>query len=201
MAKSTSKHDRKVHRDRVRQFVVEYVIDLNMRRAYTAVFPDAPTADRSLQAKAHRFLNQPHVREAVEAELAQRAARLRIEGDTYLRMLHDLCVFDPADFFDAHGNALPIHLVPVTARRAIASVATVLRNAKAGDGVIDEVLTYRFADRRASVELMLKHLGLLVDRKETGKPGSFARMTEDEKRAKLREYMAQLEEADAGRVM
>lgn len=180
-------------KDEIAIFVREYIIDFDATRAARAACGDRRQSRASIHNRASELLKRPDVRAMIDAAIAERAERLELDGDTYLRILHDLCVFDPADLYDAHGNARPIHQVPKRARMAITSMQTVLRNAAAGDGIVDRVLAYRYADRRGSVELMLRHLGLLVDRKETGKPGEFARLDLAEKKKLLRELVAKMD--------
>lgn len=169
-------------------FIAAYLKHLNATQAAI----EAGYAKKTAQVTGAKLLSKAMVRQQIDAALEARKERLNLDGDLYLGILHDLCTYDISRCLDAKGNFRPLKDWPERERRAIAGVESIIKNAKAGDGHLDEVLKARFADRSRNVELMLTHLGLLVTRSEKGKPGEFDRLTIDEKRAKAAELAAEL---------
>jgi hypothetical protein len=68
---------------------------------------------------------------------------------------------------------------PRPLRRALAGFEVVVRNGD-GKGQTDIVQKLRFHDKPKALELMCKHLALFVERREVGRPGEFATLTDDE---------------------
>lgn len=169
-------------------FVAAYLKHLNATQAAA----EAGYSKKTANEQGARLLAKASVRQQIDAALAERKERLNLDGDLYLGILHDLCTYDVSACLDARGNFLPVGDWPERERRALAGVESIIKNAKAGDGVTDEVLKARFADRSRNVELMLTHLGLLVTRTERGKPGEFANLSIEEKREKARQMAAKL---------
>ena len=170
------------------RFVAEYLVDLNATQAAIRAGYSRKTAN----AQGARLLTNVSVRDSISRGKAERKERLELDGDLYLGILHDLCTFDLASVLDAKGNFLPLGQWPARERLALAGIETIVKNAKAGDGVVDEVLKARFTDRKGNVELMLRHLGLLVDRSERGKPGEFSGLPLEQKKAKAEELARRL---------
>lgn len=166
---------------RQERFILEYLKDVNATQAAIRAGYSAKTANRI----GARLLTNVVISAAVEQGKAARLKRLELDGDLYLGILHNLCTYDVGKCLDTQGNFLPVGEWPEPERLALSGVETIIKNAKAGDGVVDEVLKARYSDRRASVELMLRHLGLLVDRKEVGKPGEFDQMSLEQIDAEL----------------
>jgi hypothetical protein len=69
---------------------------------------------------------------------------------------------------------------PQRIRRSISAIEVVLKNAHAGDGHIDHVLKVKFHDKTRVLELLAKHLGMLIERREVGTPGSFSKLSDQE---------------------
>jgi uncharacterized LabA/DUF88 family protein len=68
--------------------------------------------------------------------------------------------------FDGNGNHRPIHALSQEEADLIGGYEVILKNAKAGDGVTDEVLKVKLRDPAKYVEMAAKYLGLLQERVE-----------------------------------
>jgi hypothetical protein len=68
---------------------------------------------------------------------------------------------DPREFFDEHGNFIPVNKWTAAMAAAVASVEVVIKNAKAGDGITDRVLKIRFWNKNTAIELDYKSFGLM----------------------------------------
>ena len=106
-------------------------------------------------------------------QLPQQATRLRaaavqkhaeLTAEAVVEQIARGALYDPGDFVDAAGNYKPVHELTEAQRQCIASVEVILKNAAAGDGVVDRVLRYKFVDRAKFVDMAAKLHGLLVSR-------------------------------------
>lgn len=139
----------------------------------------------SARVTASEYMNDPTVQEAIAAAHKEALDYLQVDVNEYLEQLDAICRFDLADCYDKDGRLLSIHKMPKKARMALAGMEVVMKNAKAGDGKIDEVLKIRPTSKIEALVAMLKVRGQLVNRSEKGKPGDFAKMTRQEVLDKL----------------
>lgn len=121
----------------------------------------------------------------------QRLADL-IDPDRALREAARLAYFDIRELFDASGSLLPVKKWPDHVAAAVGGIEVIIKNAKAGDGVMDTVHKLKITDKTPALTLLFRHLGLIVDRKETGKPGEFSGLGTAEKLAKVEELLAKV---------
>jgi phage terminase small subunit len=140
------------------KFIEEYLVDLNG----SAAARRAGLRNRSDQA-AYTVLQRPHVKKEIRARLAARAKKLAVTSENVLKELSQIAFFDPALIFDELGRLKDIRDIPEFARKVIASIET---RVEAGSrGIKPEIVTkIKFTDKTRSLELLMKHLGLLVDR-------------------------------------
>lgn len=101
----------------------------------------------------------------VKRKAAERLADL-IDPDRALREAAKLAYSDVRDLFDAEGNLKPIRDWPDHLAGAVASVEIVKKNLAAGDGQTDTVHKLKLWDKPKNLEMLFKHLGLLVERLE-----------------------------------
>lgn len=144
-------------------FVREYLKDLNATQAAIRAGYSKKTA-RSI---ASENLSKPAISEAVRLGVEKRAAKAEVTSDFVLGQLLKLACIDPADLFDENGNLKSIHDIPAAARQAISSVETETRRERNGPDKEDvEVVTtkkVKLWDKKGSLELLARHLGLLKD--------------------------------------
>lgn len=101
----------------------------------------------------------------VKRAAAERLADL-IDPDRALRESASLAYSNVKALFDEHGNLLPIHQLPDHIAAAIGSIEVVKKNLAAGDGQTDTVHKIKLWDKPKNLEMLFKHLGLLVERLE-----------------------------------
>jgi phage terminase small subunit len=147
---------------RQRRFVEEYLIDLNATRsAKTAGY-----AESSASVAGSELLANPKIATAVTIAQAERSARTAITADRVLREVARLAFFDAGEVFDFTGGSItlkPGSEIPEDARRAIVGVK--LKQSRAINGEPkSETLDIRLADKRASLELLMRHMGLFNDK-------------------------------------
>lgn len=90
--------------DRQERFVLEYAIDQNA----SAAAGRAGYSPKSRGAQAARLMNDPLVRERIQAELADLFARLRLNATEVLQRQVRAAYLDPAKLFDARQEAIPL---------------------------------------------------------------------------------------------
>lgn len=99
----------------------------------------------------------------VQRKAAERLADL-IDPDRALREAATLAYSDVRQLFDEHGNLKPMKDWPDSIAPAVASVEIVKKNLAAGDGMTDTVHKLRLWDKPKNLEMLFKHLGLLIER-------------------------------------
>jgi len=120
----------------------------------------------------------------VQRKAAERLADL-IDPDRALREAARLAYSDIRTLFDASGNLLPLQHWPDGIAAAVSAVEIVKKNLEAGDGHTDTVHKLKLWDKSKSLEMLFKHLGLLVDKVQLEVKGDaelLARLAEGRKR-------------------
>ena len=136
-----------------RLFVAEYLKDFNATRAYIRAGYEAHSA----HSAGPRLLENVEVNAAIEEALKRREHRVEVDRDEVLLTLIRSLGQDVAQAYDEHGRPLPIHQIPVEVRKLIHGI-------EMGDDGRPKKL--RFLDKAKSLELALRHKGLLHDKLE-----------------------------------
>lgn len=89
-----------------------------------------------------------------EDRLKESVARVLLE-------LQRLALNDPTQALDEKGNLRPISEWPLDLRRSISGLE--VSETKAGESAVTRLSKVRFADKRASLESIGKHLGMYVN--------------------------------------
>lgn len=171
------------------RFVEEYLIDLNgsaayLRSGYRSKNPDVD---------AQRLLVNPSIRVRIDIALAERSKRTGVNADIVIQELARIALVNPIDVIDQDTGEIKASSIDDAA--AIASVRVKVTPTKNGDSVEREV---RMADKLKALELLGKHLGMFVDRKEiTGKDGGpiqLEAMTAEQREQRIRELLDKRDE-------
>lgn len=175
----------KPHRQR-ELFAKEYVIDLNGTRAAIAAGYSAKTAD----VKASQLLAEVKVQRLVDNLLSARASKLDLKAEQVVEELRRLAFANMQDYMRVNADGWPELDLSTLTRDQAAAIQEFSEDATGGtgDGERRQVLRRRFklADKRGSLELLGRHLGMFQDNvKVTGLEG-------------LAERMAALRKSDAG---
>ena len=146
------------------RFVAEYLIDLNASEAAIRAGYSRKTA-RSIGSE---LLTNPDISAALAEKQAKQLARADLTAARVLEEMRRLAFFDIADFFDVDGNLKPVTDIPVEARAAIAGLEIARANLDPKDGKKSEEWLHKIklAPKQASLEMLAKHFGLLIERVE-----------------------------------
>lgn len=145
------------HRQRL--FVAEYLKDFNGKQAAIRAGYAAPNAE----VTASKLLRQAKVQAEVAKAQDARARRIGIDADRVLEEVRRLALSDVRGLFDEDGNLRPLSELTDEQAAAIAGVEVIIKNAKAGDNQTDTIHKIRVWDKPKSLEMLMKHLGLLKE--------------------------------------
>jgi phage terminase small subunit len=166
-------------------FVAEYLKDLNATQAAIRAGYSEAWANKN----AHRLTVTDGIQRAI------RSARERLFEAQLMSTIEaqaltaEIARFDIGTIQDDRGNLKSISEWPETARRVVAGVEVIIKNAKAGDGVTDEVLKLKLPDRNKALDMIHRiHGAYAADKLEVS--GEIAtvekRLIEARKRAAAR---------------
>lgn len=146
MAKLTAKQQR---------FVDEYLIDLNATQAYIrAGYKNFDSAG----VEASKTLNNPKIRKAVDEAMAERSKRTGINQDRIVQELAKLALVNISDVIDLENATIKVGAT----REDLACIQSIkIKPTEFGDE--REV---KFYDKKGSLELLGKHLGMFKDKLE-----------------------------------
>lgn len=140
------------------RFVAEYLVDLNAHQAAVR----AGYSPRTAMQIGSALLKKPHVAAAVAAGKAKQLDRLEISADRVLAEAMRLAFADLGQAFDEDGKLLPLSEMPEDVRRALSGVELVEMPGDTGA----QLRKVKLWDKPKSLELLMRHLGLLKDKVE-----------------------------------
>jgi len=176
----------KVHRrdnmasDREKQFIIEYLVDLNATQAAIRAGYSARTAKQ----QAQRLIKKDSVQAAIQKEMNKRARRTEITADKVLEEYAKLGFSDVTDYLQVVTERIlvghdketgePISdisqfvLMKDTKDIPPEKLAAISEIKQAKDGSI----SFKLHDKKGALDSIAKHLGMFVDRTEvSGKDG------------------------------
>jgi phage terminase small subunit len=169
---------------RQQRFVEEYLIDLNATQAAIR----AGYAPQSADVEGARQLRNASVRARIDIALAERSKRTGVNADIVIQELAKIARVNPIDVINPDTGEIKAGSTDDMA--AIASVKVKVTPMKNGTAVEREV---KMADKLKALELLGKHLGMFVERKElTGKDGGpiqLEAMTDEQREQRIRELL------------
>lgn len=141
-------------------FVAEYRKDLNatqaaIRAGYTAKKANVAGAD---------LLSNPNIAKVLAQETQKALDEVGIDATRVLREIGRLAFSDVRSLFDSSGNLKPLHTLKDAEAAAIAGCEVIVKNAQAGDGHMDTVHKIKVWDKPKNLEMLAKHLGLLIEK-------------------------------------
>lgn len=143
-------------------FVLEYLVDLNATQAAIRAGYSKKNAD----VIGPEVLGKAWVRAAVDARMVVRREKIELTAERVLEEVCSLAFVDARSFWDAKGNVKPFSELTAGQGAALAGFEVIIKNAKAGDGVTDEIHKFKFWDKTRALEMLMKHFGQLTEKVE-----------------------------------
>ena len=133
-------------------FCQEYLIDLNATQAAIRAGYSVKTAGQ----QGFDLLKNPEIQSRITKNMKKREERTEITQDRVLKELGRLAFLDIRKAFDDNGNLLPIKDMDDETAAAISGLEVV----RAGEGFTDITSKIRLIDKKGSLELVARHLGM-----------------------------------------
>ncbi len=138
-----------------KRFADNYLHTLNATKAYLAVRPNVTR--RTAEANGHRLLRKAEVARYIEQQQQAIREAASIDIQRVVQELAHIATFDPRKLFDGDGRPVPITKLEPSAASALAGVEVSAQTGPGGE--TSRVLKYRFADKSAALDKLMKHLG------------------------------------------
>jgi phage terminase small subunit len=153
-----------------KRFVAEYVKEPNGKKAAIK----AGYSKKCSKQSAHENLTKPYLKEAVENKLEAVHKKIGLDTEKILKELLRIATSDLRQAFKEDGTLKPIHELPDDIAKAISGVE--VDETFEGHG-LDRTWTgytkkLKLWDKNKSLEMLAKHLKLLVERIEISKDES-----------------------------
>jgi phage terminase small subunit len=133
------------------------------KAAREAGFPSLTKDSKRLNRVACNLLRRPEVKEIIEKEMNERAARLRINADWLLMRMAAEVEADIADLYNPDGSIKPVHEWPPVWRQGLVAGFEVeeLFQGKGDDRVpIGRLRKVKLTDRTRIKELIGRHINV-----------------------------------------
>ena len=141
------------------RFAQEYLLDCNGAQAAVR----AGYSARGARQTARKLLQRPRVQQALRAEMEARSARVRVDADQVLRELWALAFARITDVVELRDGKLELRDLGQLTDEQRAAIEAV-EETKHGWRV-------RLHSKERALELLMRHLGMLVERREVSGPG------------------------------
>ena len=165
--------------DNQRLFVKEYIA-CNFNGAKAA--RNAGYKEKNARITAAELLKKPHIQVALSKEVEKRLKSIDVTAERVLSEIKTISFFNIQDVYDENGIIIPVQDLPPTVASNIAEV--VLDSSQ-------NIIKYKFFDKRGALEMFAKYFKLLTDKHEiTGADGSLIGLSDDQLDAKIKKLMA-----------
>lgn len=144
-------------------FCNEYLVDLNATQAAIRAGYSKRTANRI----GPENLSKPVIAAAIAEARSKLAEKTEITQKRVIEEYAKPAFLDPRKFYDDDGNLIPVHKLPAEVAAALTGmdVSTVVNK---DNGTVTTVTKFKFADKKAALDSLAKHLGMFVDRVKHG---------------------------------
>lgn len=145
-------------------FADEYLIDLNATRAYKAAYPKVKK-DTAAATNGGRLLRNAEVEKYIQERMQERQERTEITQDMVLKELARLGFYDVRKLFGDNGQ--PLRITELDDATAACVTGVKVKELFDQDGeFIGYEKEYKLADKKGSLELIGRHLGMFKDKLE-----------------------------------
>jgi len=163
------------------RFIDEYMVDLSNTNAAIRAGYSPRTAN---QAGARLFANV-NINTHINRRLAEASKRTGVNADRVIRELARISFANPADAIGADGSINSD--ASIDDKAAIQSIKVKVTEGKNGTITEREI---KFYDKNKSLELLMRHAGMLIERKQVDVHTVIETMTSDERECRIQELLA-----------
>lgn len=128
--------------------------------------PEPRQAKRGDEVWRHRDNETGRIAQAITAGKAQQLETAELSAARVLEELRRLALVDARSFWDAEGRLKKPCELTAEQGAALAGFEVLIKNAKAGDGQIEEIHKIKLWDKTRALQALAKHFGLVKDRVE-----------------------------------
>lgn len=148
--------------EKQKAFCEEYIIDFNGTQAAIR----AGYSKKTASVTAAENLVKPNIQAYIQQLTAKRSKRTEITADNVLKEIARLAFSDIRETFSEQGNLINPKNMGDDMAAAVQSVdiVTTYEKDENGDSVPIQTRKIKLADKTRNLELLAKHLGLLMDR-------------------------------------
>lgn len=146
------------------KFVEEYLLDLNATQACQRAGYKVST--QNADKLGSQLLGNARVKAAIQKKMDARSKRTEITSDRVLQELAKIGFGNIQNLYDDEGNLLHPQDLPADVAATIQEVTEETINGKGKDADDIHRRKYKVADKKASLELLGKHLKLFTDKIE-----------------------------------
>jgi phage terminase small subunit len=144
------------------RFVAEYLIDLNATQAAIR----AGYRRKNAESVAAHLLKKSQVATAVREGKTRQLAKAELSAARVLEEYRRVAFFNVKALVKPDGSHKQLHELTDEESAALAEYETIIKNAKAGDGHVDEVLRPRPWNKLEALRDLAKHFSLLVEKQD-----------------------------------
>jgi phage terminase small subunit len=168
MAKPAKKNDLTIKQEKAcRKFIETGDKSAAYRHAYSTKNMKPATVNR----RAFDLFELGKIQARVGELRAKIAKRNDITQDRVLKEYAKLAFLDPRQFYDETGELIPVHKLPANVAATLTAMDVQSIFGKDGN-TIGDIKKIKFADKKAALDSVAKHLGMFIERHEhTGKDG------------------------------
>jgi phage terminase small subunit len=171
-------------------FVKEYLIDLNATQAAIR----AGYSEKTAYSIGEENLKKPVIAAAIQEAMDKRGTRTEITADRVLEEIAKLAFFDPRKFFNPDGSPIPIQDLDDNTAMALSGIDVLEEYEGSGKDRVFVGYTKKFklSDKKASLELLGRHLKLFTDKVEHSGIIEVESLTDDDIDRQISDTLAKL---------
>jgi phage terminase small subunit len=132
-----------------------YLIGLNAQDAYIQCYKT--NNKNTAKSKAHHLLNKEYIKEYIEKRQQEVAKKTEVTIERVVNELAKLGFSNVKDLYTEDGRLLQPHELSRDVASAIQEIT--IREEIRGDEKVAEIIKYKLADKKGSLDLLMKHLG------------------------------------------
>ena len=146
------------------KFVNNLLIGMDQKNSYIKAGYKA--RGNSAESKASRLVRNGKVRAVYNKLRARAEKKAVVTRSKILEEYAKVAFLDPRQFFDEHGNLIPIHKLDKNISAALGRMDVFQRKTKSGEIITTKKI--KFLDKKSALDSLARHLGMFNDKVNVG---------------------------------